>query len=49
MTLPFGWTTGWPPSPEEQPPERIGPQVTPPSVEVTIFTAFPWPLSSNSM
>ena len=33
MTLPFGWTTGWPPTP--LPPGVFGgPQVRPPSVEV---------------
>src|SRR4051794_36250247 len=49
MTFPFGWTTGWPPSPDEQLAEITGPQVTPPSVDVTMLMSLPRLLSSNSM
>jgi hypothetical protein len=47
-TFPFGWTTGWPPRPDEQPAESTGPHVTPPSVEVTMLMSLPALLSSNS-
>ena len=49
ITFPFGWTTGWPPRPDEQPGgESTEPHVTPPSVDVTMLMRSPALASSNS-
>src|SRR5205807_4536724 len=50
ITVPFGWTSGWPPRPAS--PDavvRLGPQVSPPSVEVLIWIRFPAEFRSHSV
>ena len=50
MTVPSGWTSGWPPSPLSFPAVGIGVlQVLPPSVEVLISSRSPAPKLSSSV
>jgi hypothetical protein len=49
-TVPFGWTTGCPPRPLSCPAVSIGTdQVTPPSLEVLMYSTSPCPKLSNSV
>ena len=50
ITCPFGWTTGWPPTPPAwSPVVSPGAQLSPPSSEVLILIRLPLPLSSHSV
>src|SRR5437867_12289202 len=50
MTVPSGWTTGWPPIPVALLAVFFAaPQVSPPSIEVLILIRLPSPKSSNSV
>src|SRR5947208_8129566 len=50
MTVPLGWTSGWPPRPLSFPAVGIGVlQVLPPSVEVLISSRSPAPKLSSSV
>src|SRR5215471_5144866 len=49
ITVPLGWTSGWPPMPAS--PDVVvclGPQVSPPSVDVLIWIRLPAALRSHS-
>src|SRR3954451_6710470 len=50
MTVPLGWTTGWPPRPLSWPAVSIGVlHLAPPSVEVDISSRSPSPKLSSSV
>src|SRR5438270_13939697 len=49
MTVPFGFTSGWPPIPVALFAVFDAPQVWPPSVDVFISIRLPRPLSSHSV
>src|SRR5207302_7069852 len=50
ITVPLGWTTGWPPRPAwPLAVVFLAPHVSPPSEDVLIWIRLPWPLLSHSV